>query len=164
MLLHVVSSDPMGAPQRAAGSMVRSTGVQNQVRSGELKGLSFVGTGLALALTMGVAGLQAQEKPEWVTDTNIEAGAGIFAGPGICVACHGADAKGTIGPDLTDDEWLNGDGSPASILELILEGVSASETNSEIGAIMPPKGGAAITDEQAKQVAAYTWSLSHPNG
>ena len=121
---------------------------------------------LALVLSLGAStnGLQGQEQPDWVTDVNIEAGAAVFAGAGICVACHGPDARGTIGPDLTDEEWLHGDGSPASILERILKGVSASEAKDDTGAIMPPKGGSAITDEQARQVAAYIWSLSHPGG
>ena len=30
-----------------------------------------------------------------------------------------------------------------------------------MGAIMPPKGGSAITDDQVKAVAAYVWTLSH---
>lgn len=34
-----------------------------------------------------------------------------------CVGSHGPDADRTsLGPDLTDDEWLWGDGSPASIV------------------------------------------------
>lgn len=164
MFSHMVSSESMSATWRSCRSMVRFTGVENQQRSGEMKGLSYVVAGLGLALMVGAAGLRGQEIPEWVTDTNIEAGAAVFAGPGICVACHGADATGTIGPDLTDDDWLHGDGSPASILERILKGVSASEVMGDMGAIMPPKGGSAITDEQAKQVAAYIWSLRHPKG
>ena len=131
-----------------------------------MKRLSRVvaGLGLALASSTGAWGLQGQERPAWLTDANIEAGSAVYAGPGMCVACHGPDGKGTIGPDLTDDQWLHGDGSPASILERILEGVSATEVKGDMGAIMPPKGGSAITDEQAQQVTAYVWSLSHREG
>ena len=42
-------------------------------------------------------------------------GDSIFHGQvagGTCTACHGQDAKGTaVAPNLTDSEWLNGDGS-----------------------------------------------------
>src|SRR5690606_1318027 len=39
--------------------------------------------------------------------------------------CHGKKAEGLIGPNLTDDYWLNGDGSLLSIYRVINEGVPA---------------------------------------
>ncbi len=34
---------------------------------------------------------------------------------GTCTACHGQDAKGTaVAPDLTDNQWINGDGATTS--------------------------------------------------
>jgi mono/diheme cytochrome c family protein len=101
------------------------------------------------------------ERPAGVTDMMVQEGAQIYAGAGICVACHGPDAKGAIGPDLTDAEWLIGDGEYEQLVDQILEGVSAAEATHELGAIMPPKGGAAITDAQVRAVAAYIWTLSH---
>ena len=39
-----------------------------------------------------------------------------------CIACHGMDGKGNvIGPNLTDDEWINGN-TPNDILNMIKEG------------------------------------------
>lgn len=33
---------------------------------------------------------------------------------GTCFTCHGQDAKGTqLAPELTDKQWINGDGSLA---------------------------------------------------
>ncbi len=39
-----------------------------------------------------------------------------------CVACHGVDMQGPIGPSLVDDEWLHG-GTPWEIRTTVAEGV-----------------------------------------
>ncbi len=101
------------------------------------------------------------ELPGNVTDAMVQEGLQIYAGAGICAACHGADAAGAIGPDLTDSEWLVGDGEYEQLVDQILEGVSAADATNPLGAIMPPKGGAAISDTQVRAVAAYVWTLSH---
>jgi mono/diheme cytochrome c family protein len=90
----------------------------------------------------------------------IAEGQQVFSGAGICTACHGPDGSGTIGPDLTDAEWMIGDGEYESIVAQILEGVSAADATNPLGAIMPPRGGAGITDAQVRAVAAYVWKLS----
>ena len=100
-------------------------------------------------------------RPETVTDAMVEEGQQIYAGAGICAVCHGPDATGDIGPNLTDAEWLIGDGEYEQIVTQILEGVSAADATNPLGAIMPPKGGAAITEAQVRAVAAYIWTLSH---
>jgi cytochrome c oxidase cbb3-type subunit III len=41
-----------------------------------------------------------------------------------CAACHGARAEGNIGPNLTDEQWLNG-GAPAQVFATIKDGVPA---------------------------------------
>jgi mono/diheme cytochrome c family protein len=80
-------------------------------------------------------------------------------GGGTCTACHGQDAKGTaVAPDLTDSQWLNGDGSYQFIVSTVTTGVPKPK---EHPAPMPPKGGAPLTDDQVKAVAAYVYSLSH---
>lgn len=38
-----------------------------------------------------------------------------------CATCHGAQAQGNIGPNLTDGFWLNG-GRPQDILRVVAEG------------------------------------------
>ncbi len=101
------------------------------------------------------------ERPAGVTDMMVQEGAQIYAGAGICAACHGPDAKGAVGPDLTDTEWLVGNGEYEQLVDQIVKGVSADEATNELGAIMPPKGGAAITEAQVRAVAAYVWTLSH---
>ena len=99
--------------------------------------------------------------PEGATDVMVQEGMQIYAGAGICAACHGPDATGAIGPDLTDGEWLIGDGEYEQLVTQILEGVSVAEATNPLGAIMPPKGGAGITEAQVWSVAAYVWALSH---
>ena len=120
--------------------------------------LAFAGLGLAFFAT---SSLQGQSLPEGVTAAMVTEGQQVFAGAGICAACHGPDATGAIGPDLTDGEWLIGDGEYESLVAQILEGVTAAEATNPLGAIMPPKGGAGITDAQVRAVAAYVWTLSH---
>ncbi|HEX4924216.1 MAG TPA: cbb3-type cytochrome c oxidase N-terminal domain-containing protein [Bdellovibrionales bacterium] len=67
-----------------------------------------------------------------------------------CAACHGAEGQGVIGPNLTDEYWLNGDGTPKSLVEIIRDGVPAKG--------MPPWG-PVITPDELKQVSAYVLSL-----
>ena len=49
----------------------------------------------------------------------IAAGKKVFAKH--CSACHGQNAEGRIGPNLTDNTWLYG-GDPKSVLQTIREG------------------------------------------
>ncbi len=107
------------------------------------------------------SGLTAAERPAGVTEAMIQEGRQIYAGAGICAACHGPNAEGAIGPSLTDGEWLVGGGEYEQLVTQIMEGVSAADATNPLGAIMPPKGGAAITEAQVRSVAAYVWALSH---
>jgi mono/diheme cytochrome c family protein len=105
------------------------------------------------------AAMPASELPPGVTPEMVAEGNTIFHGAGICLTCHGPDAKGMpgLGVNLTDSEWLHSDGSYEAIVKQIMTGVSATESKS--GVAMPPKGGSTITDEQVKAVAAYVYSL-----
>ncbi len=109
---------------------------------------------------MAEADAMPQELPEGVTEAMIEEGKGIYSGAGICMSCHGPAGEGipNLGANLVDDEWLHIDGSYESIVENIMNGVTAQESSS--GVPMPAKGGTAITDDQVKAVAAYVWTLS----
>ena len=120
----------------------------------------FASAGLVLAF-FATSPVQAQSLPAGVTAAMVQEGQQVFNGAGICMACHGPDATGTIGPNLTDAEWLIGDGSYEQLVAQIFEGVTAAEATNALGAIMPPRGGAAITDDQVRAVAAYVWSLSN---
>jgi mono/diheme cytochrome c family protein len=124
-----------------------------------MKRTAFAVSGLVLALL--ATSVRAQSLPEGVTDAMVQEGQRVFAGAGICAVCHGPDATGGIGPNLTDAEWLIGDGEYEQLVAQILEGVSAAEATNPLGAIMPPKGGAGITTAQVRAAAAYVWTLSH---
>lgn len=107
------------------------------------------------------AAMPAGELPEGVTPAMVAEGDSLFHGAGICLTCHGPDAKGIpgLGVNLTDQEWLHSDGSYEAIVHQIMTGVTATESKS--GVAMPAKGGSTITDDQVKAVAAYVYSLSH---
>jgi mono/diheme cytochrome c family protein len=83
----------------------------------------------------------------------------VFHGPGNCYACHGANGQGTVGPNLTDAEWIHSKGTLEEITAQITKGVPKEESKS--GIPMPPKGGSTISDEDVRAVAAYVYSLSH---
>ncbi|MEY4754962.1 MAG: cytochrome-c oxidase, cbb3-type subunit [Pseudomonadota bacterium] len=69
-----------------------------------------------------------------------------------CSGCHGSDARGSKGfPNLTDADWLGGDGSPAYIEKTITEGRQG---------MMPVMAGAVGSAEDVKNVANYVLSLS----
>jgi cytochrome c oxidase cbb3-type subunit III len=42
-----------------------------------------------------------------------------------CAVCHGAEGQGLIGPNLTDNAWLHGNGTLPDIFAVINEGVLA---------------------------------------
>jgi glucose/arabinose dehydrogenase/mono/diheme cytochrome c family protein len=80
-------------------------------------------------------------------------------GGASCAGCHGSTGKGSpLGPDLTDSKWLWSDGSFEGIAKTIMEGVPQPK---EYRNGMPAMGGAQLTDDQVKALAAYVWSLSH---
>ena len=115
---------------------------------------------VALAFCFASAApLAAQGLPAGVTKESIAKGDEIFHGSGLCFACHGNDAKGAVGPNLTDDQWLHSKGSYDEIVKQVMTGVPKEISKS--GNIMPPKGGSSISDDEVKLVAAYVWSLSH---
>ena len=62
-----------------------------------------------------------------------------------CIACHGSNARGAVGPDLTDDEWLRAP-SDEMIFNVIKNGRS--------GTLMSPFKDS-LKDEQIWQVVTY---------
>lgn len=117
-----------------------------------------LGLPLALAAALRASPAVAQT-PAAVTPAAITQGDSIFHSKGNCYACHGANAEGAVGPNLTDAEWIHSDGSYDAIVKQITTGVTKEESKS--GIVMPPKGGSTITDDEVKAVAAYVYSLSH---
>ena len=100
------------------------------------------------------SGAAAEYSPEMVAK-----GDALFHGSGNCYACHGSKAEGLVGPNLTDAEWIHSKGSYVEIVAQINHGVPKAESKS--GIEMPPKGGASLSDEDVKAIAAYVHSLSH---
>ena len=105
-------------------------------------------------------GGQQMELPEGVTMEMVNQGEAVYAGAGLCYVCHGAEGQGMpgLGANLTDEEWVHGDGSFESIVATVMSGVESSASTT--GTAMPAKGGSGITDDQVRQVAAYVWTLS----
>jgi len=114
---------------------------------------------VALVWTSPLTAQRADSLPAGVTTAMIADGQKIYAGPGLCSACHGPQAKGIngLGPNLTDAEWLHSDGTFGALVTQITAGVPASKSKS--GVAMPAKGGAPLNDAQIRAVAAYVWSL-----
>ena len=116
--------------------------------------------GLLLAFLAALGGRAAvAQAPAAVTPAAITLGDSLFHSKGNCYACHGANAQGVVGPNLTDAEWIHSDGSYDAIVKQITTGVTAEESKSKVP--MPPKGGSQMTDDEVKAVAAYVYSLSH---
>ena len=105
-----------------------------------------------------VLATQAQDQATIALGKNVFEGR---SGGAICFSCHGMNAKGVpgLGPDLTDKTWLHGDGGIAFLDSIVRTGVARPRQSP---ASMPPKGGAALSDEQVKAVVAYIHSLRKP--
>lgn len=88
----------------------------------------------------------AADAPIVVDAGSIDAGKEVYEQN--CVACHGADLKGGIGPDLTDAEWVHG-GTLDEIRVTVTDGV-------------PEKGmlawGGILGPDKVAKVSAYVHS------
>ena len=132
----------------------------------ELDDTDVVETGAGTQTAPATTGAAPGNLPPGVTAEMVTQGQQVFAGnPGTCFTCHGQDARGTqLAPNLTDSEWLNIEmaGTPeammANIEQVVRNGVPTPKTHP---AAMPPMGGAQLSDEQVRAVAAYVYSLSH---
>src|SRR5688572_30210085 len=79
-------------------------------------------------------------------------------GGALCFTCHGPQGKGIpgLGPDLTDGQWLHGDGGFGFLQKIIQTGVSKPKQSM---AVMPPMGGGKLTETQLQAIAAYVKAL-----
>ena len=86
---------------------------------------SRLGLVLAVAVLVGTTPVAAQGKAPAAgpTPALAQKGDSIFHGPGLCYACHGANAQGAVGPNLTDSEWIHGDGSYDFIVATVTSGI-----------------------------------------
>lgn len=70
-----------------------------------------------------------------------------------CVACHGAEAQGVIGPNLTDDAWIH-NGSAIAIYTTIKLGILTKGM---------PSWGPVLGEKTVQQLASYVVSLRGKN-
>lgn len=96
--------------------------------------------------------------PDGVTPEMVAAGQQIF-NSNVCFSCHGMNGTGgPLGPALNDQTWINIDGEYSSIQEVVRTGVP--QPKEFPASLMPPMGGAALSEEQVQQVSAYVYSIS----
>ena len=70
-----------------------------------------------------------------------------------CAACHGENAQGLIGPNLTDDRWIHG-GNVEQVFQTIVKGWPAKG--------MPPWG-RALKPEEIAALVSYVRSIQGSN-
>ncbi len=71
-----------------------------------------------------------------------------------CMPCHGDKGQGLIGPNLTDDYWIHGDGTISAVLTVMNSGVPDKG--------MPPWKGV-IPPDLMEDVAVYVYTLHGTN-
>jgi mono/diheme cytochrome c family protein len=115
------------------------------------------------AASAGVPASAGAGLPSGVTAAMVAEGDSIFNARRSCNRCHGlGGTNGRNGPDLTTGNYEHANGSFASILQVINEGVSRDQIKDKSHRFpMGPRGGLDLTDEQVKEVAAYVWTLGH---
>lgn len=84
--------------------------------------------------------------------------AGESAYKSACIACHGPNREGGVGPSLADATWLHGN-KESELIRVITAGVSAAD--SKTGVVMPPMGGASLSKAQVWQILYF---LADRNG
>jgi cytochrome c oxidase cbb3-type subunit 3 len=108
-----------------------------------------------------VAAAEAEKAKTAVTPDQLVAlakdGAVVKAGQEVfmstCVACHGPNAGGTIGPNLTDAFWLHG-GAPDKIYGTVRDGFAAKGM---------PAWGPQLGEQKIRSVVAYVLTLRNTN-
>ena len=79
---------------------------------------------------------------------------------GRCLSCHGPRGSGnaSLGPNLRDSVWVDGDGSVSGIEAVIQEGVAVPKA----GTARMPAFGNQLDSMSIHRLAVYVYSLSHP--
>ena len=108
-----------------------------------------------------VAQMQSASQQPAVSEDSLEAqlkdpariqkGHEVFAAK--CTPCHGANAEGTVGPNLTDEYWIHG-GSALQVKKTIEEGVVAK-------GMLAWKG--LLPAEEIDAILSYLWSIKNTN-
>ena len=121
-------------------------------RSGRIR-LAIAVAALALLPRLSAAqpAEPARSNPLEGNATAIKQGQNIYRGR--CGVCHGIDAKGYRGSDLTTGDWVHGGADP-QIFKTIRTGVPGTE--------MPPNPN--MSEEEIWMVISYLRTLSAPGG
>lgn len=82
----------------------------------------------------------------------VSAGQAVFAQH--CVACHGPEGAGLIGPNLTDNHWIHDAGKPTGIWKVVTAGVAAKGM---------PAWGPMLGPDKVEQVVSYVLTLKGKN-
>ena len=124
-------------------------------RSGRFGPVAAACVLLWLLAALPLAGRQDADKaktnPLQGNPTALKQGQNIYRGR--CAVCHGIDAKGYRGSDLTTGDWVHG-GADAQIFETIRTGVPGTE--------MPGHGN--MSEEEIWMVISYLRTLAAPGG
>jgi cytochrome c oxidase cbb3-type subunit 3 len=96
------------------------------LKTGNLPGRAYIAEQRAAALKVEAEAaknpmsdevlLKLSREPGFVAD-----GEKIFKNPQLCAQCHKEDGSGNIGPNLTDNFWING-GRPMEIYNTVMNG------------------------------------------
>ncbi|HEY5374738.1 MAG TPA: cbb3-type cytochrome c oxidase N-terminal domain-containing protein [Polyangiaceae bacterium] len=71
-----------------------------------------------------------------------------------CSPCHGANAQGIIGPNLTDNSWIHGQGTLSDIYGVVLGGVASKGM---------PAWSRTLTPIELRKVVAFVGTLRGTN-
>jgi mono/diheme cytochrome c family protein len=106
------------------------------------------------------SGILVPAPPSLILHADSSAGFSLYLGRGRCASCHGPLGRGmaTLGSDLTDTTWLTGNGSVASIQQIVIDGVAVPKQEP----IAMPSYVKRLTPGDAFRIAAYVYTLSHP--
>jgi putative heme-binding domain-containing protein len=113
---------------------------------------------LGCAAAMTVRSTQGADAPPSVaaptaeTKAALEEGQALFRG--LCSGCHGGNARGGKGPDLTDERWIHGSGDD-DIARVIRDGVPRTTMK---------KLGESLKEEQIRKLILYIRSLARAPG
>jgi len=100
----------------------------------------------------------SRQLPDGVTAQTVQMGRALFHGQGGCYHCHGKNGSGSFfAPALNDERRIHlQTASYDEILNRIRSGVPEPK---RYPVAMPPMGGAPLTDNDARAVAAYVFSI-----
>jgi len=150
---------PSAAPRNSPSMMIR--GGMMQAGAGSMSNMMGAAASADTSAAPTAVATRADSAADCppVTQQLADRGRVVFSGSGNCFACHAANAHGTpLAPNLTDKQWINIDGSYASIVGLVRTGVQKPKQHP---APMPPLGGGTLSGSQVCAVSAYVYSLSH---